>query len=76
VSDISPAAQDAILRERAQEAWKQLGARPFIRMHIPEEERLRMSSSEGLASDQIKALLDEISERAKERKKQRQSASR
>jgi hypothetical protein len=74
VSDISPASQDAILRERAQEAWKKLGARPFIRMSVPAEERLKMGSAEGLASDQLKAILDEIGERTKERKKQRAAA--
>lgn len=75
VSDISPAAQDAILRERAQEAWKQLGARPFVRMSVPSEERLKMGSAEGLASDRLKAILDEISERTKKRKKQRMAAT-
>jgi hypothetical protein len=74
VSDISPGAQDAVLRERGQAMEKKLGFNEFVRMHLPEAERETMSKGEREMADALLALDRELAIRAKGRKKDREKS--
>lgn len=76
MSDISPAAQDAILREQIQEEMKKLGARSFSNIYIPEEEKVGMNPEEREAAETLQAIMKELQDRAKQRKRERQAAAR
>jgi hypothetical protein len=58
VSDVSPAAQDAVLAQRADALTKQIGGRTFSRTYIPDEENLSPADQE-LAAElaELKKLL-------------------
>lgn len=75
VTDVSPGAQDAVLRERAQALEKKLGFNEFTRLHLPEEERAGMSQLELQLSDELLALDRELALRAKQRKAARAKES-
>lgn len=75
VSDISPGAQDAVLRERAQALEKKLGFNEFTRLHLPVEERASMSPLEQQMSDELLRLDRELALRAKKRKADRQKSN-
>lgn len=68
VADISPAAQEAMLREQAYEQMKQMGGRTFFQTYIPQEEKARMSPVELQQAKALEALLAQLALRAKERK--------
>jgi hypothetical protein len=72
VSDISPGAQDAVLRERSQALEKQLGGREFVKLHFPEEVRETMSPEQLAMVDQLLGIDHELAMRAKKRKLERQ----
>ncbi len=60
VSDVSPGAQDAILRQRADALLKQVGGRTFTRTYLPESADLS-SEEQGLAEQlaELQRLLDQ-----------------
>ncbi len=62
VSDVSPGAQDAILRQRADALLKEIGGRTFTRTYVPEQANLS-SAEQGLAEQlaELKRLLDQRS---------------
>jgi hypothetical protein len=59
VTDVSPGAQDAILRDRANAVVKQLGGRTFSQTYIPDQANLN-PAEQGLANQlaELKRLLD------------------
>lgn len=67
ISDISPAAQDALLRERAQQLEKKLGARGFEKTWMPDQVAAQMSPAEKKQWAQLVALRKVLEARAKGR---------
>jgi hypothetical protein len=67
VTDVSPGSQDAILRERLQQAMKQGGARSFLRTYFPADELATMSADEQQQALQLQALINELADRARKR---------
>jgi hypothetical protein len=67
-SDISPAAQEALLRERTEKVMKdEFAAKQFLRTYIPKEELAAMSPSDRKKALQLKALINKIVENAQVR---------
>lgn len=66
--DVSPASQDAILRERSQKLMKQLGAKSFAKVFFPEEEVSQMSPQEQADAIRLGLLQTALANRSKERK--------
>lgn len=77
ISTISPAAQDAVLRERAMAMSKDLGSKSFTKIYFPEDDKAKMSTGELQQAQHIEALMNELAKRSKERKaaKQKQGVS-
>jgi hypothetical protein len=70
-SHISPAAQDARVRELADSRYKELGGRGFTRMHAPEEVRERLPLRSQAELEMFDALYNTLADRAKQRKEDR-----
>lgn len=68
VSDISPAAQDAVIRERASALMKELGAKAFTRVYFPQDDVATMNPLEQAQAVRLQMLQNVLAERAKERK--------
>jgi hypothetical protein len=68
IADISPAAQDAVLRERIQELQRQLGGRDFDTVTINAERLARMSPQQRAAYEELKRASNTLTKRAKQRK--------
>lgn len=73
ISDVSPGAQDAILRERAAKELKRMGGRTFTTPYLPEDRLARMSEEEATKAEALKNLLKALSDRAKQRRLQEQA---
>lgn len=72
VSDISPAAQDAVLRDAAQAYGKQIGAKEFSRVHFSKQQIAELEKSDPRAARlavAFNALQKQLSDRQKGRKK-------
>lgn len=69
IATISPASQDAVIRERAQQAERRLGGKTFIKSYIPADVLAAMSPAEKQDAMRLQALLNTLSARTKERKK-------
>jgi hypothetical protein len=69
VTDISPAAQDALLREQLQEAERKLGAKSFLKRYFPAAEKEQMSPEDRKKVEQLEMLRKILEERAKSRAK-------
>lgn len=67
-STISPAAQDAVLRERATQLMRELGGKVFERSYIPQEVMDSMSPDEREKAEQYMTLMKMLGDRAKQRK--------
>jgi len=67
VSDVSPGAQDAILRERAHQAMKSLGAKNFQRTYFKKEDLEKMSPDQQVEALRLQALMNVLARRAKQR---------
>jgi len=67
-STISPAAQDAVLRERATQLMRELGGKVFERSYIPEEVMASMSPEDREKAEQYMTLMKMLGNRAKQRK--------
>jgi hypothetical protein len=73
LTSISPAAQDAVLRERVEAIIRKYGGRIFERSYIPQEVLDEMSPDEREVAQQWMELMRVLGKRAKERKKQREA---
>ena len=74
VTNVSPAAQDALLRERAQQLMKKAGSKTFVRSYIPEEVKAGMSPQEQADAQKLQALMNTLANRSKARKEARAAA--
>lgn len=68
ISDVSPAAQDAILRERSGALARDLGAERFVRTYIPEDRLAAMTPEQRAAAEEYVQLWKVLADRAKQRK--------
>jgi hypothetical protein len=68
VTDVSPAAQDRVLRDRAQDALRKFGSRTFTKSYIPVETMLGLPPEQQREAMEYNAVIANISERVKERK--------
>lgn len=74
VTDISPAAQDAVLRQHAQRLMRSLGSKAFTKAYFPDEALEKMTPQQRAQAEQLEALLAELARRAKARREAEQSA--
>lgn len=74
VTNVSPAAQESLLRERVQQMMRQAGGKTFVRSYIPEEVEASMSPKELEDSKKLEALINTLSKRAKARAEARKAA--
>lgn len=72
ISDISPAAEDAVIRERVDQALKEMGAAEFSRVYMPQEELQQLDPMSQLWINELTAQKNTLVDRAKERKRQRE----
>jgi len=75
VTDVSPAAQDAILRERIDTLKRGMGAREFPTIYFPEEVKSRMSPAKLEKALEMEALQRAIEGRKRKRKKDQLKAA-
>lgn len=68
ISDVSPGAQDAIMREMVQDLMRKAGAGEFTRINFREEDLAEMAPENRQAAEQMQALLDLLVQRAKARR--------
>lgn len=68
ISDVSPASQDAILREAAAEAMKRLGGKTFTRTYVPADRKEKLSEQDQMDALMLDSLMKELARRTKERK--------
>ncbi len=76
VSDVSPAAQDALLRESLARMEKAVGGKTFTKMFIPDDVKAKMSPAELQAALKMEALMNTLAKRAKERREAKENARR
>jgi hypothetical protein len=74
-SDVSPAAQDAQLREALTRMEKVLGGKTFTKAFIPEDVKAAMSPAERDAALKMESLMNVLNRRAHERAKERAAKS-
>lgn len=74
-SIVSPAASDAILRERVNEQLRQSGAKQFVRTYIPEPYKAHMSKGELSEATELTDTMNELARRTKARKKLKEAAA-
>jgi hypothetical protein len=74
VTNVSPAAQESLLRERVQQMMRQAGGKNFIRSYIPAEVEAEMSPQELEDSQKLEALINTLAKRAKARAAARKAA--
>ena len=67
VTDVSPGSQDALLRERAQQLERQLGAKSYQKTYFTEEIKAEMSPKQRAVAEQLEALRKLLEQRAKSR---------
>jgi len=75
VTNVSPAAQESLLRERVQQMMRQAGGKTFVRSYIPEEVEANMSPKELEDSQKLEALINTLAKRAKARAEARKATS-
>ena len=71
ITDVSPAAEDAILREHAQKALRELGGRVYTRAYVPAEILQQESPEVQEQAKRLESLMSELAKRSAERKKKR-----
>jgi hypothetical protein len=69
VADVSPSAQDAILRERIAKIMKDFGGRMYTRPYFPDYAKENWSPEEARDALEIDALMKLLNKRASDRKK-------
>lgn len=68
VADVSPSAQDAILRERLAKVMKDFGGRMYTRPYFPDYAEEKWTPEEAADAAKIDALLKLLGQRAKDRR--------
>lgn len=68
VTDVSPAAEDAVLRERARNVMKEMGAKSFERVYFPKADMEAMPANERKEAERFNALMTLLASDAKKRK--------
>jgi len=68
VSTISPASQDAVLRERAAQLMREMGGKVFERSYIPDETIDAMSPADREKAESYMQIMKTLADRAKHRK--------
>lgn len=69
VTDVSPAAEDAVLRDRAKEVMRDLGAKTFEKVYFSKEDLAQMDPKQRAEAEKFQALMALLATKAKERKK-------
>jgi hypothetical protein len=73
VTDVSPGAKDAIVRELLEREMKDTGAAAFERIYYRKDDLAKMSPEERESSLRLQALANVLAKRAKERKERKQA---
>lgn len=68
ISDVSPAAQDAMLREWVQNAEKKIGGRTFLKTWIPDDVKAKMSPEQLANALKLEMLMNVLNTRTKDRR--------
>jgi hypothetical protein len=68
VTDVSPAAQDAVLRDRALEMMKAMGSRAFTRTYFDKDDVQNMPKPQQELARKLTELQSLLAERAKARR--------
>lgn len=68
VSDVSPAAQDAMLREWVQEAEKKIGGKMFLKTYIPDDVKAAMTPEQRAIALKLELLMNVLNKRTKDRR--------
>lgn len=74
ITRVSPAAQDALLRERAQQMMRRAGGKTFVKSYIPEEVEATMTPAELEDARKLEALMNTLATRSKARAEARKQA--
>lgn len=74
VSDVSPAAQDAVLRQRLAQQMKNAGAAEFSKIYFRKDDKAKLPPDEAERTRRMEGLMNELARRAKERKKAKAGA--
>lgn len=74
ITDVSPAAQDAVLRERVQQLQRELGARDFTTTSLNAERIGQLSPEDQAKFRELQETMKQLTTRAKERKAARELA--
>lgn len=72
ISDISPAAEDAVIRERIEQKLREMGATEFSRVYFNNEDQAQLDPLSALLVGQLEAAQNTLADRAKERKAAKQ----
>src|SRR5690606_30658248 len=72
ISDISPAAEDAVIRERIEQKLREMGATEFSRVYYSNEDQAQLDPLSALLVGQLEAAQNTLADRAKERKAAKQ----
>jgi len=75
ITRVSPAAQDALLRVRAQQLMRRSGSKTFVKTYIPQEIEATMTPEELEEARKIEALMNTLAKRSKARAEARKSAA-
>lgn len=68
VSDVSPAAQDAILRQQLDTMIRELGGKSFVKTYFAKEDLAAMDAQQQTAAIKLQALMNTLANRAKSRR--------
>ena len=68
VTDVSPAAQDAVLRDRALEMMRSMGSRAFTKSYFADDDLAQMPAPQRALAEKLSQLQTVLAERAKERR--------
>ena len=71
ITDVSPAAQDRIKLERAQELMKSMGGKAFRKVYFTKEEKAMMTPERLAEAELLQNLMTQLAMRGKERKAER-----
>ena len=74
ITRVSPAAQDALLRERTQQLMRRAGSKTFVKSYIPEEVEASMTPEELEEARKLEALMNTLARRSKARAEARAAA--
>lgn len=70
VTDVSPASQEAMLRERASSLMKQMGAKAFNRVYFSQADLAKMTPEQQAAAREFMQFQNLLAQRAKQRKQE------